>query len=349
MINIKQLAAIDPHHWPNVIHMGYMTEVIRRTGLEWNQETPCPAQLQPYLTAVQTAFQREDQDYQVSQKSDLTALIDAADTERDALLSQVLTMVDAMAKMEALPAKKQAATTMKQLLDFYKPSAKMALREETTQIQQWYQAYDGNMQQEAAASELGLTQIIAQLVAKNTEVETLMGQRDDEWAQKAEAVLAADRQAVDEAMRDFTLMLNALALTDDDPARFDQIITGLTETQSSYQQRYEEHKRANRRVKIVSQVVGNHTYAVSNGWTWATLASKNPKALALDPEPSAPGEEPVVTAVRIVSTDPKAKKAGGLCVALKGQPVSPADEVDSEKEYGLVAYEHESEEESENN
>ena len=60
-------------------------------------------------------------------------------------------------------------------------------------------------------------------------------------------------------------------------------------------------------------------------------------------------QEPVVTAVRIVSTDPKAKKAGGLCVALKGQPVSPADEVDSEKEYGLVAYELESEEKNENN
>jgi len=38
-------------------------------------------------------------------------------------------------------------------------------------------------------------------------------------------------------------------------------------------------------------------------WTWATLAQKNPKA----------------------------KKAGGLAVALKGTPVSPADEVDAAK------------------
>ena len=52
MINIKQLPQINVQLWPNVIHMGYMTEVIRRTGLEWNQETPCPAKLQPYLTAV---------------------------------------------------------------------------------------------------------------------------------------------------------------------------------------------------------------------------------------------------------------------------------------------------------
>ena len=324
-------------NWPNLIHMGYMTEVLRRTGITWDQETPCPAKLQPYLTAVENGYEKEDRDYQVSQKSDLTALIDAADQERDALLNQVLTMVDAMRKMEAMPTKKQAAETLAGPLDFYKPSAKMALRDETTQIQQWYQVYSGNSAQEAAAQELGLTQIIANLITKNTEVETLMGQRSDEMAQKAEAQLAADRKVVDEAMRDFTQMLNALALTSNDPHEYDGIIDGLTQTQADYTQRYEDHKRANKRVKIASTIVGNHTYAVSNGWTWATLATKNPKALALDPEPSAPGEEPVVTPLRIISVDPKAKKAGGLCVALKGTPVSPADEVDVEKEYELVS------------
>lgn len=47
-------------------------------------------------------------------------------------------------------------------------------------------------------------------------------------------------------------------------------------------QRYEEHRRSNRRVKVVSTLVGNHTYAVTSGCTWATLAQRNPKALALD-------------------------------------------------------------------
>ena len=136
-------------------------------------------------------------------------------------------MVDAMTKMDAMPAKKQAAETMKQLLDFYKPTAKMALRDETTQIQQWHQAFEQSIVQESAAQELGLTQIIAQMITKDTEVETLMGERDEESAQKADVQLAADR---------------------------------------------------------------------------------------------------------------KAKKTGGLCIALKGAPFSPADEVDAEKEYGLVSY-----------
>ena len=39
---------------------------------------------------------------------------------------------------------------------------------------------------------------------------------------------------------------------------------------------------------------------------------------------------------RILSTDKKAAKAGGLCLALKGVPVKPTDEVDVDKEYRLI-------------
>ena len=80
------------------------------------------------------------------------------------------------------------------------------------------------------------------------------------------------------------------------------------------------------------------TAAEASGWTWATIAQKNPKALALDPEPSAPGVEPVVVPQRVVSLDKEAKKAGGLCVALAGVIVKPTDEVDVTKTYQLVAF-----------
>ena len=39
---------------------------------------------------------------------------------------------------------------------------------------------------------------------------------------------------------------------------------------------------------------------------------------------------------RIVSTDKKAQKASGLCLALKGVPVKPTDDVDVDKEYRLI-------------
>ena len=61
--------------------------------------------------------------------------------------------------------------------------------------------------------------------------------------------------------------------------------------------------------------------------------------LAPDPEPSAPGDEPVVTPQRIVSTDKKALQLGGRQVALDGQPVRPTDEVNVAKKYQLIALE----------
>ena len=76
-----------------------------------------------------------------------------------------------------------------------------------------------------------------------------------------------------------------------------------------------------------SEVVGRHTYATVSGWTWERLIQDGKAALAIDSD----------DATRIVSTDKKALKAGGLLLALAGTPVQPADEVDAEKEYELVA------------
>ena len=78
-----------------------------------------------------------------------------------------------------------------------------------------------------------------------------------------------------------------------------------------------------------SDVVGNHTYATSSGWTWERLVQDGKAALAV----SSPDDG---TAPRIVSTDKKALKAGGLYLALAGVLVKPTDDVDAEKEYVLV-------------
>ena len=52
-----------------------------------------------------------------------------ADRQRDALIAQVSTMIEAMLKMTLMPQKQQAAQTLKTGWDIYKPTAKAALRE----------------------------------------------------------------------------------------------------------------------------------------------------------------------------------------------------------------------------
>ena len=132
------------------------------------------------------------------------------------------------------------------------------------------------------------------------------------------------------------LMVNAQAIAtsiDDEASTlndtYTELIKSIQETIKYYRQISDERRRANKRVTVKSDVVGNHQYQTVAGWTWERLIQDGKAALAVDADAAA---QP-----RIVSTDKKALKAGGLQLALAGVAVSPEDEVDASKEYELVA------------
>ena len=153
-----------------------------------------------------------------------------------------------------------------------------------------------------------------------------MDERAAERQQQKTIVLADDRRMADRAMKSCDRVLNALAILDDDPQRFAVLINALTADQTEWRQRYDDNRRANKRVSVKSDVVGNHLYQTARDWTWARLIEDGKALLAIDPD------QPT----RILSTDKKAQKAGGLCLALKGVPVKPTDDVDVDKEYQLI-------------
>ena len=77
-------------------------------------------------------------------------------------------------------------------------------------------------------------------------------------------------------------------------------------------------------------IINKKIHAYGNSRNISAEHRRTGKALlAIDPD------QPT----RIISTDKKAQKAGGLCLALKGVPVKPTDDVDVEKEYRLVRFE----------
>ena len=123
---------MDTSQWPKNMHLGYAKNVIRRIDEEWTMEYPAPAKLLAEITPLKASVTKEDADYEQSRKADQTALIQQADYERDALLNQALTVIDAMAKVSAIPASQTAALQLKGQVDIYKPSAKLALRDEST-------------------------------------------------------------------------------------------------------------------------------------------------------------------------------------------------------------------------
>ena len=326
--NIPQVTYMDTSSWPKDMHLGYAQNVVRRIDEEWTTEYPAPAKLQEQITPLKTAVGKEDEDYEQSRKSDQTALIRQADDERDALLNQALTVIDAMAKVSAIPASQQAALILKGLVDVYKPSAKLALRDESTQVDQWLQAIGENLAAEQAATTLGLTQILADLKTKNDLVISLMDARAADRASRALIQLSEDRKETDRCMRNFFRMMDAVACVDANEQRYLVILGRLQQDQTEWRQRYDEYRRTAKRVSVKSSIVGNHLYSVSRGWTWAQLIDDGKALLAIDAESSPE---------RIISTDKKAEKAGGLYLALAGALVKPTDDIDTDKEYQLIA------------
>mgnify|MGYP007122058391 CR=1 FL=1 len=325
--NIPQVNYMDTSQWPKDMHLGYAKNVVRRIDEEWTEVYPAPAKLLAEITPLKTAVTKEDEDYEQSRKADQTEAIRQADDERDALLNQALTVIDAMAKVSAIPASQTAALQLKAQVDIYKPSAKLALRDESTQVEQWLQAISASIVLESAVQTLGLTQILADLKTKNDLVIELMDARAADRAQRALIQLSEDRKETDRCMRNFFRMLDAVACMDADETRYLLILGKLQQDQNEWRQRYDDYRRTAKRVSVKSTIVGNHLYSTSRGWTWAQLIDDGKALLDIDPDDE----------TRIVSTDKKAEKAGGLYLALNGVLVKPTDDIDTDKEYQLIA------------
>ena len=335
--NIILVPYQDLSQWPGDLHLQLNLTQDEQMDAEYDEENPAPPKLATAIAAHKDAVQVENSAYIIARGSELTEQIAEQDNIRDGKLEEITSLVGAMLKMASLPTMQQAAQVFKRGWDVYSPNPKAAYEAETTDLQQWHEDYLASADQQQAARTLGIEQIIADMMAANAEVHRLIVQRENTQGQQRTATSLKDARALtDKAYNWMKLVLNSYHVIDANPARYDNVTSNLISQQEYYLGLVKERQRNNKRVFVGSDIVGNHYYAVSSGWTWLTLAQRNPKALAPDPQPSAPGVEPVVVPQRIVSTDKKAIQAGGLCVALNGVPVRPSDAVDIAKKYELI-------------
>jgi len=328
----------DLSQWPNDLHLQFSQTQDEQMDAEFDADHPAPDKLATAISGHKAAVGAENAAYIIARGSELTEQIAAQDAIRDAKLDEVNTLTTAMLRMASLPQMQQAAQVFRRGWDVYSPNAKAAYEAETSDLQQWHEDYLASAEQQQAARTLGIEQIIADMMAANQEVHRLIVLCENTQGQQRSAMSLKDaRAATDRAYKWMVLVLNSYHVIDANPARYDELTQNLISQQEYYLNLVKERQRNNRRVFVGSELVGNHYYAVSTGWTWLTLAQRNAKALSPDPAPSAPGVEPVVVPRRIVSADKKALAAGGLCVALDGVPVKPSDAVYCGRKYELVA------------
>ena len=330
---------LDLTHFPNDLHLQFNQTQDEQMDAEFDVDNPAPGKLATAIADHKAAVATENSAYIVSRSSEYTEQIAEQDAIRDTKIDEATSVSNAMSKVASLPAMQQAAQVWLRGWNVYKPNPKSAYEAETTAIQQWYEDYQADADQEQAARTLGIEQIIADMVAANNEVHRLIVLRENTQGQQQNTTISLKdaRTATDKAYKWMILCLNSYKVVDQDPDRFTAVTSNLIAQQEYYLGLVKDRQRTNKRVQVKSEEIGNHTYAVSSGWTWSKLAQENAKAFALDPEPSAPGEEPVVVPQRIVSVDKKAAQYGTLAVALNGVLVKPTDAVDVNKTYQLVA------------
>ena len=332
ILEIPQIPDADLTHLQNDLHIGEGGDIAKRLQkARWTDDTRAtkvfPDNVDALMGAFVSAQAYEDQVYVQAQGSDLTKQRLEKDRQRDVLYKEIRKTVDTFATLSIFPEKQQKALVMQPIMQKYNIQPDGGIEAQTVATDQWLQEQQTNYQCELAARELGIFESINQLKTLNDEIQQLTADRNDERAQKTTAELKTARTATDQAFRALRLMLNAQAITQADNYLYTELIGSIAETIRYYRQIADDRRRTSRRVSVKSDIVGNKLYATVSGWTWERLIQDGKAALDIDSD----------DATRIVSTDKKALKAGGLLLALAGTPVQPADEVDAEKEYELVA------------
>lgn len=343
MFDIKQIPQIPVfslESLQNDLHIGFTGDLKKRLDkVRWTDETKVtktfPEPVDTFIGDFLTAQHQEDEAYVIAQGSDLTRQRLEKDRQRDALYKEIKKSIDTFAQLSIFPDRQTAALTMQPVMQKYKIDPDGGIEAQTVATQQWLDELFHNYPQEQSARALDIYESLQQLQTLNNEIQQLTASRNDERAQKTTAELKTARLKADEAFRDLALMLNSQAVvTTYDPQAstlnniYTELIKSTQETIRYYRQVSDERRRANKRVSVKSDVVGNKLYATVAGWTWERLIQDGKAALAVAAD---------ATPQRIVSTDKKALKAGGLVLALAGAIVAPTDEVDSTREYELVA------------
>ena len=202
-------------------------KTFRESGEEGQSQLPekVEAVYTPFVTGV-TAV---DDAYKQSRASDYTQKIADEDMRRDNLYKLLVTYLKTYLKFTFDAEKKEAASLVWNIVRKYNVDVAENYSEESGKLQQMLQELETNYQAEQRINTLGLQTLIAQLKAANEQVRTLMGYRNDERMQIEKAALANARENADQAYRDLVLALNASVVMDENPTRFDELISQVNE------------------------------------------------------------------------------------------------------------------------
>ena len=275
-----------------------------------------------------TTFQALDDAYQRSQVSFSTQTIAEKDEERDTWGGVIEQVAKQWARMpdETMALHGRRVYQVFQDIGYRASEALVAQNEKVINIEQ---RFSEDVSVDMALTAMGLKEANRRFAALTQEIIELMAQRNQENSTRVQGELKAAREAMDAVYADFVELTNAFIVTTGD-ASLEQLAQVLNAEYKKIEEQMAQSKKLPT-VLVKSDIVGNHRYSVPEFAKWADIVATNEKSFAID-----------ASTDYIVSLAAKAKKVGGLYLALAGTAVRPTDSVDAKKEYDLVAISGES-------
>ena len=309
---------------PNVYYVGAMRGTDERMAEVESENQQWVAVRQEF----HTKFRAVDDAYQKSLMSFTTKTVAEKDEERD-VYGQVLEQVAkqwARIPDETLAIHGRRVYQVFRDIDYRASEALVAQNEKVTNIEQRF----SEAALQLALQTMGLTQVNQRFATLTNEIIQLMTERQTESASRVQGELKAAREAMDEVFSRFVELTNALLVIGSAP-ELEDLAAYLNADYKKIEEQMAQSKKLPT-VLVKSDIVGNHRYSVPEFAKWSDIVAANEKSFAIDPSTD-----------YIVSLAAKAKKVGGLYLALAGAAVRPTDSVDAKKEYDLLAISGESE------
>ena len=308
---------------PNAFHVATMRGTDERMAEVETEQAAWVA----VRTEFHTTFRALDDAFQQSMASLQTKTVADKDSERD-VYGQVIEQVSKQWSRlpdETLAIHGRRVYQVFRDIDYRASEALVAQNEKVINMEQRF----AEAQLQADLTAMGLTAVNQPFAALTQEIITLMSQRQTESASRVQGELKAAREQMDEVFARFVELTNALIVVGNEPA-LEQLAAYLNADYKKIEEQMAQSKKLPT-VLVKSEVVGNHRYSVPEFAKWSDIVAANEKSFAIDPSTD-----------YIVSLAAKAKKVGGLFLALNGTAVRPTDSVDAKKEYELLAISGES-------
>lgn len=212
-------------------HIMFVTRVKKRASSYLLSQENLPEKLKTILGEFITCVANEDSAYQQWRRSEKTADIAAADQDRDALLNGLKYLVKGFLHYVGDDEKVAAAKLIDYEISLYDVSSTERYEDEGSKIRQLCTDLKRNNDLKQAVAKLGLTDLVDRLDTKNEEVITLVDIRTEERVAKDNQAMQKARAATEDAYRQLTALVNALALAEGDPdsgySRYEQFIKVL--------------------------------------------------------------------------------------------------------------------------